>query len=91
MGSVGLLYVGAVLFVNGLMLFGAEALRRRAPVRDEAGIQNDQAIARRLSFRDALGIGTALQHPAGRTAPSSTPASMPPSPAGSRALATRAR
>jgi undecaprenyl-diphosphatase len=47
------------LFVNGLMLFGAEALRRRAPVRDEAGIQNDQAIARRLSFRDALGIGTA--------------------------------
>ena len=47
------------LFVNGLMLFGAEALRRRAPVRDEAGIQNDQAIARRLSFRNALGIGTA--------------------------------
>ena len=47
------------LFINGLMLFGAEALRRRAPVRDEAGIQNDQAIAHRLSFRDALGIGTA--------------------------------
>jgi undecaprenyl-diphosphatase len=47
------------LFVNGLMLFGAEALRRRAPVRDEAGIQNDEDIARRLSFRDALGIGTA--------------------------------
>jgi undecaprenyl-diphosphatase len=47
------------LFVNGLMLFGAEALRRRAPVRDEAGIQNDVDISRRLSFRDALGIGTA--------------------------------
>jgi undecaprenyl-diphosphatase len=47
------------LFVNGLMLFGAEALRRRAPLRDEAGIEDDEDIARRLSFRDALGIGTA--------------------------------
>jgi undecaprenyl-diphosphatase len=47
------------LFVNGLMLFGAEALRRRAPVRDQAGIENDEDIARRLSFREALGIGTA--------------------------------
>ncbi|WP_167504351.1 hypothetical protein [Streptomyces malaysiensis] len=40
---------------------------------------------------DALGIGTALQHLAGRTAPSSAPASMPPSPVGSRTPATRAR
>ena len=47
------------LFVNGLMLFGAEALRRRAPVRDTEGIEDDEDIARRLSFRDALGIGTA--------------------------------
>jgi undecaprenyl-diphosphatase len=47
------------LFVNGLLLFGAEALRRRAPVRAEAGIQSDEVIARRLSFRDAVGIGTA--------------------------------
>jgi undecaprenyl-diphosphatase len=47
------------LFVNGLMLFGAEALRRRAPVRDEAGIENDEDIARSLTFRQALGIGTA--------------------------------
>ncbi len=47
------------LFVNGLMLFGAEALRRRAPVRAEAGIHSDEVIARNLSFRDALGIGTA--------------------------------
>ncbi|MFF7647371.1 hypothetical protein [Streptomyces canus] len=38
-----------------------------------------------------LGIGTALQHPAGRTAPTSTPASMPPAPAGTRTPATRAR
>jgi undecaprenyl-diphosphatase len=47
------------LFVNGLMLFGAEALRRRAPVRSEAGIRSDDVIARSLSYREALGIGTA--------------------------------
>ncbi|MFD5161807.1 hypothetical protein ACFWMJ_27640 [Streptomyces hawaiiensis] len=40
---------------------------------------------------DALGIGTALQHPVGRHAPTSAPASMPPSPASSRAPATRTR
>ncbi|MGW6454404.1 hypothetical protein ACWF94_00510 [Streptomyces sp. NPDC055078] len=33
---------------------------------------------------DALGIDTALQHPAGRTAPASAPASMPPVPASPR-------
>jgi undecaprenyl-diphosphatase len=47
------------LFVNGLMLFGAEALRRRAPVRSEQGMQSDEVIAKSLSFRNALGIGTA--------------------------------
>src|SRR5690349_10703907 len=47
------------LFVNGLMLFGAEALRRRAPVRSEAGIESDDVISKSLGFREALGIGTA--------------------------------
>src|SRR5436309_4358786 len=47
------------LFVNGLMLFGAEALRRRAPVRSEAGIHSDEVIARNLSFRQSLGLGAA--------------------------------
>src|SRR6185312_303035 len=47
------------LFVNGLMLFGAEALRRRAPVRSEESIRSDEVISRTLSFREALGIGAA--------------------------------
>jgi undecaprenyl-diphosphatase len=47
------------LFVNGLMLFGAEALRRRAPARSEAGIRSDEVIARTLTVRSALGIGAA--------------------------------
>ncbi|MGW5868249.1 hypothetical protein ACWFRJ_39590 [Streptomyces sp. NPDC055239] len=40
---------------------------------------------------EAIGIGTGLQHPAGRTAPTSAPASMPPVPAGSHTPATRSR
>ena len=47
------------LFVNGLMLFGAEALRRRAPVRSEQGMHSDEVISRTLTFRSALGIGAA--------------------------------
>jgi undecaprenyl-diphosphatase len=49
------------LIINGLMLFGAERLRRRAPspgddMSPEAG---DERIARSISWRGALGIGTA--------------------------------
>ncbi|MGW2046200.1 hypothetical protein ACWCPF_13595 [Streptomyces sp. NPDC001858] len=40
---------------------------------------------------DRLGISTALQHPTGRTAPTSTPASMPPVPAGPRTPTARTR
>ncbi|MEU3963280.1 hypothetical protein AB0F42_26305 [Streptomyces buecherae] len=40
---------------------------------------------------DALGIGIALQHAVGRTAPTAAPASMPPAPAGPRTPTTRAR
>jgi undecaprenyl-diphosphatase len=49
----------AFLAVNGLLLYGAERLRRRAPVRSEAGIQSDEVIARSLGFREALGVGAA--------------------------------
>jgi undecaprenyl-diphosphatase len=47
------------LFVNGLLLFGAERLRRRAPVRSEESIEGDAVIARTLTFRSALGVGAA--------------------------------
>ena len=47
------------LFVNGLMLFGAEALRRRAPVRSEESIESDKVISRELNFKSAFGIGAA--------------------------------
>jgi undecaprenyl-diphosphatase len=49
----------AFLAVNGLLLYGAERLRRRAPVRSEAGIRSDEVIARTLGFREALGVGAA--------------------------------
>jgi undecaprenyl-diphosphatase len=45
------------LAVNGLFLFGAERLRRRAPVA-EAG-DPDARIAARLSWRGGVGVGTA--------------------------------
>src|SRR3954462_13279237 len=46
------------LCLNGLMLFGAEALRRRAPVVEgEAG--SDERIAGRMSFKHATAVGSA--------------------------------
>jgi undecaprenyl-diphosphatase len=44
------------LIVNGVILFGAEALRRRAPRTDE---DDDTRIAKRLDFPQAFGIGGA--------------------------------
>jgi undecaprenyl-diphosphatase len=44
------------LTCNGLLLYGAELLRRRAP---QADADDDMRIARRVSFRDAVFVGTA--------------------------------
>jgi undecaprenyl-diphosphatase len=44
------------LIVNGLLLFAAELLRRRAP-QPEHGDPDDR-IGRRLTWRDAFGVGT---------------------------------
>jgi undecaprenyl-diphosphatase len=46
------------LMLNGLMLFGAERLRRRAPVVERAA-GGDERIARRVSWSGALGVGSA--------------------------------
>jgi undecaprenyl-diphosphatase len=49
----------AFLALNGVMLYAAERLRRNAPVVERAGPQGDARIAGRLSFREALGVGSA--------------------------------
>jgi undecaprenyl-diphosphatase len=49
----------AFLTLNGVMLFCAERVRRRAPQeRPEEG-DPDQRLGRRLGFRQAIGVGTA--------------------------------
>ena len=47
------------LMLNGVMLFGAEALRRRAPAPELVRADADARLARRLTFRDAVGVGAA--------------------------------
>jgi undecaprenyl-diphosphatase len=48
------------LMLNGVLLYGAERLRRRAPVvEDPDAIAGDARIVRRLGWREALGIGAA--------------------------------
>jgi undecaprenyl-diphosphatase len=49
----------AFLFLNGLMLFGAEALRRRATGPDPLLPDGDERIAARTTWGEALGIGAA--------------------------------
>src|SRR4029077_8924733 len=44
------------LMLNGVMLFGAEALRRRAPYADA---DDDRRIARQVSFLSAFSVGAA--------------------------------
>jgi undecaprenyl-diphosphatase len=55
------------LIANGVMLYGAERLRRRAPVVEtgEDAAESDARIARRVTWRGALGVGLrALRLPA---------------------------
>jgi undecaprenyl-diphosphatase len=47
------------LTVNGLLLFGAERLRRSAPGEQEADPDEDRRIAQRVSWRQAAAVGTA--------------------------------
>jgi len=45
------------LFVNGLLLFGAEHLRRRAPGAPETERDEDNRIAERMSWAQSVGVG----------------------------------
>jgi undecaprenyl-diphosphatase len=47
------------LFVNGLLLFAFERLRRRAPDAPEEERDEDNRIAHRVSWRQATGVGAA--------------------------------
>ncbi|MEA2244233.1 MAG: undecaprenyl-diphosphatase [Solirubrobacteraceae bacterium] len=47
------------LMLNGVMLFGAERLRRRAPTPSPEQGDGDERIARSTSWRQALGVGGA--------------------------------
>jgi undecaprenyl-diphosphatase len=48
------------LMLNGVMLYGAERLRRRAPVVEDPDAEAaDVRVVRRLGWREALGIGAA--------------------------------
>lgn len=47
------------LFINGLLLFGFERLRRRAPGAPEGESDIDNRIAQRVSWRQAVGVGAA--------------------------------
>jgi undecaprenyl-diphosphatase len=47
------------LMVNGVLLYGAERLRRRRPEIHHEGPESDRRIATRLGFKQAVGIGAA--------------------------------
>ncbi|MFF8779530.1 hypothetical protein ACF07W_19890 [Streptomyces sp. NPDC015140] len=79
---------GAVLTAHGFVQDPPSGIYRLAGDDTQAQARALRAIGPRL---DALGIGTALQHPAGRSAPTAAPASPPPVPAGSRSQAVRSR
>jgi undecaprenyl-diphosphatase len=49
----------AFLIVNGLMLYGAERLRRRAPHAPEGEADPENRIAHRVSWTQATGVGAA--------------------------------
>jgi undecaprenyl-diphosphatase len=47
------------LFINGLLLFAFERLRRRAPGAPEGEADTDNRIATRVTWRQAVGVGAA--------------------------------
>jgi undecaprenyl-diphosphatase len=47
------------LILNGVMLYGAEILRRRAPGEPEGEVDGDHRIAERTSWRQSVAVGAA--------------------------------
>lgn len=47
------------IFINGLLLFGAEQLRRRAPGAPESERDEDNRIAERVGWGQSVGVGAA--------------------------------
>ncbi|RZU14380.1 hypothetical protein [Streptomyces sp. BK239] len=79
---------GAVLMAHGFVQDPQSGIYRLSGDDTQAQARALREIGPRLNAR---GIGTALQHPAGRTAPTAAPASVPPVPAGPRTPANRSR
>jgi undecaprenyl-diphosphatase len=52
-------FAAIFLTINGLLLFGAEALRKRAPGTPESERDEDNRIAQRVSWRQAAAVGSA--------------------------------
>ncbi|MDX2611026.1 MULTISPECIES: Clp protease/crotonase-like domain-containing protein [Streptomyces] len=78
----------AVLLAHGFLQDPQSGIYRLSGDDTQAQARALREIGPRL---DALNIGTALQHPAGRTAPTAAAPSVPPVPAGPRTPATRSR
>lgn len=79
---------GAVLKANGFIQDPQSGIYRLGADDTRAQARALRAIGPQL---EALGIGTALQHPATRSAPASAPPSMPPALASTRTPSARAR
>lgn len=79
---------GAVLISNGFVQDPQSGIYSLNSNDTQAQARALRGIGPQL---EAIGIGTALQHPAGRAAPTSAPAAAPPVPAGTRAPAARGR
>ncbi|MGW4289665.1 hypothetical protein ACWEIK_22345 [Streptomyces sp. NPDC004673] len=80
--------VSAVLVAHGFVRDPQSGIHRLSGDDTQAQARSLREISPRL---DALGLGTALRHPAGRTAPTAAPASVPPVPAGPRTTTTQSR
>ncbi|WP_435598681.1 hypothetical protein [Streptomyces anulatus] len=79
---------GEILLAHGFVQDPKDGIYRLPGDDTQAQARALRAIGPQL---EAIGIATGLQHPAGRTTPTTTPASAPPVPAGTRTLSVRGR